>query len=149
MDIEIDISEVMFLVGRIQGGPGIAKEEISTTVRQSGFVLQREAQSEAPVDTGHLKSSIGPPVTSEMMTKVASHADYSKPVHDGSGPHVITPKAKKALYWPGAAHPVRRVNHPGNRANPYMLRGLANARGDIIKLFEQAGKRIATRILGG
>jgi len=38
----------------------------------------------------------------------------------GNPPHVILPKNKKALYWEGAAHPVRKVNHPGNPAYPFM-----------------------------
>ena len=35
------------------------------------------------------------------------------------------PKDKKALYWPGAAHPVRKVNHPGSKANDFMGRIVA------------------------
>ncbi|WP_343073091.1 hypothetical protein [Clostridium sp. YIM B02569] len=27
----------------------------------------------------------------------------------------IRPKNKKALYWKGAAHPVKQVNHPGTK----------------------------------
>lgn len=38
----------------------------------------------------------------------------------GNPPHVIFPKNKQALYWEGAAHPVRKVNHPGNPAYPFM-----------------------------
>lgn len=35
---------------------------------------------------------------------------------------VIRPKNKKALYWPGARHPVKSVNHPGSNipARPYL-----------------------------
>ena len=31
----------------------------------------------------------------------------------GTKAHAITPRKKRALYWPGAGHPVRRVWHPG------------------------------------
>lgn len=149
MEIEIDISDIMALVARVQGGQAIAKEEIRTAVRQSGYLMQRDSQSEAPVDTGNLKNLIGPPEPTDLMVKVTSHADYSKPVHDGASAHVIKPKAKKALYWPGAAHPVRMVNHPGNKANPYMVRGLRAAKPDILRVFEQAGQRIGRRLLMG
>lgn len=30
-----------------------------------------------------------------------------------TGPRVIRPRGAKALYWPGAAHPVKSVKHPG------------------------------------
>lgn len=34
----------------------------------------------------------------------------------GTKPHPIVARRKRALYWSGAAHPVRRVNHPGTKA---------------------------------
>lgn len=37
-------------------------------------------------------------------------------LHDGTKPHEIRPSSKKALSWPGAAHPVKRVQHPGTKA---------------------------------
>jgi hypothetical protein len=48
-------------------------------------------------------------------------------LEDGSGPHVIEPKNKKALHWEGAAHPVRRVHHPGTPAYHIMRRALRAA----------------------
>lgn len=35
------------------------------------------------------------------------------------GPYVIRPRRKRALFWSGAAHPVRRVVHPGLKAKNY------------------------------
>lgn len=34
----------------------------------------------------------------------------------GTRPHVIRPRFKKALFWPGARHPVKMVRHPGTKA---------------------------------
>ena len=45
----------------------------------------------------------------------------------GSRPHVIEPRDKKALFWPGAAHPVRRVQHPGTPALHILRRALRAA----------------------
>ncbi|MDX9746360.1 MAG: phage virion morphogenesis protein [Syntrophales bacterium] len=38
-------------------------------------------------------------------------------------PHTIVPRPGKALYWPGAAHPVRVVKHPGSDipARPFLM----------------------------
>jgi phage gpG-like protein len=40
-----------------------------------------------------------------------------------TGPHTIVPRTKKALFWPGAAHPVKSVQHPGSRipARPFLM----------------------------
>ncbi|ASN68286.1 putative tail component protein [uncultured Caudovirales phage] len=46
---------------------------------------------------------------------LAHGVDYGGILEEGSKPHIITPKNSKALYWKGAAHPVRRVNHPGTK----------------------------------
>ncbi len=45
----------------------------------------------------------------------------------GTPPHVIEPKNKKALAWPGGRHPVRRVNHPGTPAYHFMRDALRAA----------------------
>jgi phage virion morphogenesis protein len=40
-----------------------------------------------------------------------------------TGPHTIRPKKAKALFWPGARHPVKSVNHPGSviPARPFLM----------------------------
>ena len=50
----------------------------------------------------------------------------------GTKPHVIEPRDKQALAWPGGKHPVKRVNHPGTRAQPFMVPG-------ALKAVEQGG----------
>jgi hypothetical protein len=34
---------------------------------------------------------------------------------------VIVPTNKKALFWKGASHPVKKVNHPGTKAQPFLF----------------------------
>jgi hypothetical protein len=45
----------------------------------------------------------------------------------GTPPHMIEPKNAKALHWPGARHPVARVNHPGTKGLHIMRRALRAA----------------------
>lgn len=42
-------------------------------------------------------------------------------------PHVIVPKNRQMLYWDGARHPVRRVNHPGSNIPARELIGYSRA----------------------
>jgi len=51
---------------------------------------------------------------------VGSDLPYAKFVTDGTRAHTIQPKNGHALFWPGAAHPVKLIHHPGTRANPFM-----------------------------
>jgi len=45
---------------------------------------------------------------------------YVLTVELGSPPHIIRPRNKKALYWPGADHPVKLVHHPGTKGKPFL-----------------------------
>ena len=58
----------------------------------------------------------------------------------------ILPRLKKALYWPGALHPVRSVKHPGSRANPFMERIIAVSQPEIDTMFGTALKQITAAI---
>ncbi len=58
--------------------------------------------------------------------QVAPHALF---VHWGARPHVIRPKNKRALRWPsgGQFRFAKEVNHPGNKADPWLTRAAALA----------------------
>lgn len=89
------------------------------------------AKSTAPVRTGHYRESFFKErtrVRGQAAVKVGNSASYADIIEHGSRPHVIEPRTKQALYWPGARHPVRRVNHPGTPAY-HILRNALRAAG--------------------
>lgn len=51
----------------------------------------------------------------------APHAAF---LHDGTKPHIIRPKNRKALRWPsgGGFAFAKQVNHPGYKGDPYFAR---------------------------
>lgn len=78
-----------------------------------------------PVDTGRLRASgrmkigmgrRGPTGTVEYPVK------YAAAVHDGSGPHVIRARKKKALAFKvgGRTVIVKSVHHPGSPGRPFL-----------------------------
>lgn len=58
--------------------------------------------------------------------RVAPHAVF---VHWGTRPHVIRPRRKKALRWPGgdAFMFAKKVNHPGYKGDPWLVRAAQKA----------------------
>jgi len=54
----------------------------------------------------------------EINIYLAHGVEYGEHLEEGTNPHEIRPKRKKALSWPGASHPVKKVNHPGSKAYP-------------------------------
>ncbi|MFI0406585.1 hypothetical protein [Actinomadura sp. 3N508] len=47
---------------------------------------------------------------------VVSEDEQAAAVEFGVRPHIIRAAPGQALWWAGAAHPVRQVNHPGSPA---------------------------------
>ena len=73
--------------------------------------------------SGTLAKSVRVTSSSAGVT-VGSDRHYAA-IHQLGGktrPHTIRPRRKKALFWPGAAHPVGAVKHPGSKipARPYL-----------------------------
>lgn len=60
--------------------------------------------------------------------RVTATAPHSATLEHGSRPHIIEPRTKKALAWPGAQHPVARVHHPGTQARHTLRNALKAAR---------------------
>jgi hypothetical protein len=80
------------------------------------------------------------------MLKWFPTASYAPFVEFGTRAHTILPREKKALYWPGASHPVRSVKHPGTQPNQFMERIIASSQDDIDARFVSALTEITAAI---
>ena len=90
---------------------------VSQELEKTAHRIERQAKELAPIDTGELRRSI----TTEgsgLDYEISTNLEYSEYIEDGTSPHIIN--GNPYLYWEGASHPVRRVNHPGNKAYLYM-----------------------------
>lgn len=73
--------------------------------------------------SGRLRDSINYRAYGDRV-EVGTDLSYAA-IHQFGGriaAHIIRPRTKKALYWPGASHPVRSVYHPGSviPARPFL-----------------------------
>lgn len=75
------------------------------------------------IDTGELLSSLR-----QEGARVYVGTDHWHFLEYGTDPHPIYPNTKQALWWPGLAHPVDHVHHPGNREYAFMRRALYKKR---------------------
>ena len=87
-------------------------DEVDKAIGRAAFKLLAEVKRNTPVRTGALRNSIILQKTQNGF-EIGSSLSYAEAVEMGVEPHVIVPKEKKALFWPGAPHPVKKVNHPG------------------------------------
>ena len=120
--------------------PGIAaalEGKVATCVEKAVRDVEAQAKSRAAVDTGAMKSSIAGKMTGRFSGEVAPHVEYAIFVEYGTRAHVITAKGG-GLFWPGAAHPVKSVNHPGTAAQPFMRPAAEAVRGPFTSCIRQA-----------
>lgn len=78
--------------------------------------------------TSRLHDSLRKEVHDKVLRVGSLDCNYATDVEMGTAPHVIVPRNKKALHWPGARHPVARVNHPGTAPMPYLRPALFQRR---------------------
>lgn len=98
---------------------------VRQAVKNSAFNIQKNAISNLTknksVDTGHLRRGISTDIKGLGATIHTSNIKYAPGVEYGTKAHIIKAKNKKALYWKGAKHPVKKVNHPGSKAKPFLI----------------------------
>lgn len=58
------------------------------------------------------------------------------------GPYPIRPRRKRALSWPGAAHPVRRVMHPGLKAQGFSEKIAATMRKQYKRIMDEQMRQV-------
>lgn len=98
-------------------------------------------QSSAPLKrSGALWQSIRQINLTGDQVEVGTDRPYAGYHQFGTDPYVIRPKVKKALFWMGLAHPVRKVNHPGLPARPFLP---FDAQGEMTERGRQAVRQAA------
>ena len=116
-------------------GPGGVPWKPSARARTEG--------GQTLTDTGRLRASITHRASRDSV-EVGTNVAYAA-IHQFGGktaPRTIQPRHKKALYWPGAWHPVAQVNHPGSTipARPFL--GIdADDRASILRIVSRAIER--------
>lgn len=114
-------------------------------------IIRKHMVTEAPfkwgdLREGHTVESMGP-----LESYIFSDVPHFEWVVKGTPPHDIYPRGavtylgftvregsgKQALFWEGAAHPVRMVHHPGTKPNDYPSRALENAEGEVEARLQQ------------
>lgn len=146
-EVKVEIKNLDKLQSNLRKYPRIAQPILERAIAASGAVLAKNTIKDDPIPwkTSNLLKSFRYE-NSKLTGRWFPTAYYAIFVHEGTRPHVITPTAKKALFWLGAEHPVKSVSHPGTKPNKFMDALAKKAQRDIDALFKQATDRIADEI---
>ena len=132
--IDIDLSE---LSGAFERYP----EAQILGMEYAAEEMVRVLMMNSPVDHGLLKSWFISSLD-ENEAHIQTPAEYALYVNEGTRPHVIEPVSAQALYWPGADHPVKRVNHPGTQGQHFIENSIDDVEGRLAGYFLQALREV-------
>src|SRR5712691_11145250 len=108
MEFQVRIIGLDQLVAKLKEAPSIAAPILQRALSASGAILAKHTvKGIVPWRTGFLTQSFRAELTEGMLQWFPT-ASYAPFVEFGTKPHVIEARNKKALYWNGAAHPVRK-----------------------------------------
>ena len=126
-------------------GPAVIKDfDISNfrALKKSAGIVRGQAVALAPVAEnfgGNLRGSITDTVTKDNAT-VGTNVEYAPYVEFGTRPHTITATGKgltDGKTWFG-----KTVNHPGTKAQPFLLPALTGNIRRIIEFFRDEGIKL-------
>ncbi len=173
IDISVKIEGIDEIVKGLEKAPETTVNEVSRAIQGSLNKVRSTAIREAPVgkgdNAGALRKSIQPyKMETKLRGMVEVTAPYAEAVHEGSRPHEIRPKTKKALAFEVGGHRgyvvsssgksyykkqsgssvvVKHVHHPGYKGNPFMTRAVQKSMWEINRFFENAIKNIMNSII--
>ena len=143
---ELEIPNLKKLEDLLKRYPQIAEKRLQEGITIAAAEIMKNATRDTvPWKTGNLVHSFGT-AFGRLFAYVGpnrfSRAPYAYGVHEGTKPHIIRPVHAKALFWPGASHPVAQVNHPGSKPNRFMPRIMAKSRPAVDKTFQLTAEKI-------
>ena len=142
--IKFDTSEIDKFVIDLKGTNEDIRSDVQKVLKKSGFNIEAKAKlniaNNGSVKTGHLRRGITTDVGNMEVTVHTSNIKYARGVEEGTRPHIIKAKNKKALYWKGAKHPVKSVRHPGSRAKPFLIPAFEKEKEVLIRDLEKVIK---------
>lgn len=143
MPYEIKIEHLEELRAAFMKAPQEVDKHLQTATKESGKFILATEKEEVPIKTGALRRSITMDYR-PIAVSIYPAVNYALPVHEGQKPHVITPKTKKVLRFRvgGKLVYVRKVNHPGSKANPFVERTVTKSEGKVNGFFDKALEEI-------
>lgn len=136
-EIKVEIKNLKEIKAAFKQAPALMTKNLNTAIRKVIFNIRAKAVANAPAVTGRLRGSAYTEFA-PLRGEVGFKAKYAGFVHGGTGPYLIAPRHKKALFWNGASHPVKLVHHPGIKANPFLEKAVNQTQGFTDKSFKDA-----------
>lgn len=140
-DKNLDLFRAAFRQAPQKIGPILGKGVSALTQA----IFKQANRRNVPWDTGTLAKTFQTKVQG-LTGNVYPTVKYADAVHDGYGPNVIKAAPGKALFWPGAAHPVKSVKHPGYEGDPFLDRMVKAAEPDTNRIQQKIADNVVNAL---
>ena len=138
--INITVEGIDKLKDVFKKAPEKAERAIKRAIQKSTMLILGKAKENIDkmtrTHTGFLKNKWEVKMTTFKSTLYPTMF-YAPYVHEGTKAHIILPVIKKALFWKGARHPVKKVHHPGTTARPFLRMAVENSINRIKRFFKE------------
>jgi hypothetical protein len=99
--------------------------DVGRSMQALGRTIQVAARHQAGMKTGKLRASIRVDHSSNRLghtLRIGSSVSYALAHHEGTKPHIITPKNNEVLRFSTGTRVIytKQVHHPGTKANRYL-----------------------------
>lgn len=141
----------------MSGSGDIFDKHIRLAIKESITEIQEEARQHHAFHarTGSLERSIDTrfsftgALSGEVFLNTAK-AEYGPFIHQGTKPHDIFPKKKKALRFPKGKEFIftKFVHHPGTKKDPFLFDALRAKREDITQIFKDYTGKALKEVAG-
>ncbi len=128
--IGIQIIGAESVIARFQGAPERLRQALTAATMRLAILAQRRVMETKlsgqvlHVRTGRLRRSINvaPIVEGDRIgARTGTNVEYGRTWElTGIRARTVEPRTKKALFWKGAQHPVRRVEIPAQAPRPFL-----------------------------
>lgn len=82
--------------------------------------LRQKKHNKILTESGRMRGSIRYRLEGSDTVAIGTNVPHAATHQLGGPARIITARLKKALFWPGARHPVKSVKHPGIPARPFL-----------------------------
>lgn len=154
MDVKFQLDYVRLLAAAEQS-PKLTAKAMVVALGQSAREVQMIARAKHRFRSSQkakLEKSVDYKVDKVEMNATVelneSDAPYALWVHDGTRPHLILPRAKKALRWVknGKFVFAKKVWHPGTKPDPFLYEAGEAAAPEINMIFARALDDLAAKL---
>jgi HK97 gp10 family phage protein len=139
--MRIKIKHKKNVVADIEAHTFKEQRNIKRAIEKTAQRIERDAKRNALVDTDRLRSSITHKKVNDYLWRVGTNVGYAPHVEFGTSPHTIKPRSKQALAFvsDGQKVVVKKVKHPGTKAQPFLLPAAEKNRARLIAEIKEGG----------